>query len=53
MIKTVFKFSNGMVAVCDENGEQLSEYQGHYDKVKDKILADAPPDAEFNGRTNA
>lgn len=49
MIKSVFKFPNGMVAVCDEKGEQLPEYQGKYEDVKDKILADAPSDTEWNG----
>jgi len=36
-----------MVMVFDKNGEQISEYQGHYDEVKEGILRDAPPDAIF------
>lgn len=27
-IKTVFVFPNGQVAVCDQFGEQMPEYQG-------------------------
>lgn len=47
MIDHVIKFSNGMVIVFDEKGEQLPEYQGRYEEAKDKILADAPPSARF------
>jgi len=36
-----------MVLVFDENDEQIPEYQGLYDEVGSKILADAPPDATF------
>jgi hypothetical protein len=37
-----------MVMVFDENGEQIPEYQGHYNDVKEKILADAPAGSVFN-----
>jgi len=37
-----------MVAVFDENEEQIPEYQGEYDEVREKILKDAPPDAVFS-----
>ena len=47
MIKNVIKTEKGFVIVFDENGEQLPEYQGPYEEVKDKILRDAPPDAIF------
>lgn len=47
MIDHVIRFSNGMVMVFDEKGEQLPEYQGRYEEVKDKILADAPQSARF------
>lgn len=47
MIDHVIKFDNGMVMVFDEKGEQLPEYQGRYEEVKDKILADAPESAKF------
>lgn len=47
MIKDVLRFQNGEVMVFDERGEQLPEYQGRYDEVKEKILADAPASAQF------
>ena len=47
MIKNVIKSERGIVIVFDEDGEQLSEYQGLYEEVKDKILRDAPPGAAF------
>ena len=37
-----------MVMVFDEKGEQLPDYQGSYDEVRDRILADAPAGAVFN-----
>ena len=36
-----------MVLVFDEKGKQMPQYQGRYDKVRDRILRDAPPDAVF------
>ena len=47
MINDVIKFSNGIVIVFDEKGEQLHEYQGRYEEVRDKIRADAPQSARF------
>lgn len=47
MINDVIKFSNGIVMVFNKEGEQLLEYQGRYEEVRDKILADAPPSARF------
>ena len=47
MIKSVIKSEMGMVIVFGEDGEQMPEYQGEYDEVKEKILRDAPPDALF------
>lgn len=47
MIKSVIKAEKGMVVVFDEKGEQITEYQGEYEEVKEKILRDAPPDAVF------
>ena len=47
MIKYVVKSENGMVMVFDEKGEQIPEYQGRYEEVKDKILRDAPLNATF------
>jgi len=47
MIKNVLKSEKGMVMVFDENGEQILEYQGEYEGVREKVLKDAPPDAVF------
>ena len=54
MIKTVMRFRNNMVMVFDKRGEQIPEYQGQYEKVKESILADALPDTIFTlGFTDA
>ena len=47
MIKTILWFENNMVAVLDNRGEQIPEYQDCYDNVRGKILRDAPPEAVF------
>ena len=47
MIKTVIKSNDNMVIVFDEKGEQIPEYQGLYDEVKEKILKDALPETRF------
>ena len=48
MIKTVFKWGDGMVMVFDEKGEQIPKYQGQYEDVKGSILKDALTDAVFS-----
>jgi hypothetical protein len=48
MIKTVIRIKNDMVMVFDEDGEQIPEYQGPYEDVKERILADAPAGSVFN-----
>jgi hypothetical protein len=48
LIKTVIRIKNDMVMVFDEHGEQIPEYQGHYNDVKEKILANAPAGSVFN-----
>ena len=48
MIKTVIRVRNNMVMVFDNNGEQIPEYQGYHEDVKEKILADAPEGTLFN-----
>ena len=54
MIKSVIKFANDMVVVFDKDGEQIFEYQGRYEAVKDSIRQDAPSDAVFaHGFTEA
>lgn len=47
MISQVIRFQNGMVMVFDEKGEQMPEYQGRYEDVKERILADASRGARF------
>ncbi|GAJ09802.1 unnamed protein product, partial [marine sediment metagenome] len=40
MIKSVIRADNGLVAVFDENDEQIAEYQGEYEEVREKVLRD-------------
>jgi len=47
MIKTVMRFKNNMVMVFDKWGEQIPEYQGQYEKMKESILRDALPNTIF------
>jgi len=47
MIKSVIKSQKGMVLVFNEKGEQIPEYQGQYEEVRERVLRDAPPDAVF------
>jgi hypothetical protein len=47
MIKRAIRLNNDLVMVFDENGEQLSEYQGKYDDVKQRIFANASPDTVY------
>ncbi len=48
MIKTAIKFQNNIVMVFDAEGEQIPEYQGQYEDVKESILRDALPDTVFS-----
>ena len=47
MISEVIKFSDDMVLVFDEKGEQMPRFQGRYEAVRVKILARAPKEAKF------
>ena len=47
MIKTAIRFRNNMVMVFDKWGEQIPEYHGQYEEVKQSILEDALPDTIF------
>ncbi len=47
MIAVVTLFSNGMVMVFDEKGEQVGEHQGRACDVLRRILAEAPVEAKF------
>jgi len=42
-----------VVIVFDEHDEQITEYQGDYELVWEKILRNAPPDAVFGRLTTA
>ena len=54
MIKIAIRFKNNMVVVFDEEEEQIPEYHGQYEEVKESILKDAPPGAVFAlGFTNS
>lgn len=41
-ITTVYVFDNGLVAVWDQYGKRMPNYEGHTTDVRDLILADAP-----------
>lgn len=47
MIDQVIRFSNEIVMVFDEKGEQIPEFQGRYEEVRAGILAHAPKSAKF------
>ena len=47
MIKSVIRCPNDMVLVLDQNGEQIPEYQGRYQEVRELILKDAPSETVF------
>jgi hypothetical protein len=47
MIKSVIRCPNNMVIVFDYEDEQVPEYQGYYEEVRERVLRDAPPDALF------
>ncbi len=47
MIKIVIKVQNGGVMVFDAGGEQIPEYQGQYEEVRETIMRDATPATVF------
>jgi hypothetical protein len=47
MIKSVIRCPNDMVLVFDDDEEQVPEYQGWYQQVRELILRDAPPGTIF------
>ena len=47
MIKTIIRCSENIVMVFDGKGEQIPQYQGQYEEVKENILKDAPLNAVF------
>jgi hypothetical protein len=48
VIRTVIRIKNNMVMVFDEEGEQMPEFQGYYEDVKERILVNAPGGSVFN-----
>ena len=46
-IKTVIRCPDDMVMVFDDRGEQIPEYQGQYQEVKESILEDASLNTVF------
>ena len=53
MIKIAIRLKNNVVLVFDEEGNQIPEYQGQFEEVKEEVLRDAPPDVIFaHGFTN-
>lgn len=52
MIKGVYVFPNRVVLVYDENGEQIPEYQGRFEEVRQKILDNAEPETRLWGWPN-
>lgn len=54
MTRAAIRYENNMVMVFDKKGEQIPEYQGQYQEVRERILRDAPPEAIFaHGFTDA
>lgn len=51
VIRSVFLFPNGNLAVCDQHGQQMPEYQ--HPNAGPKVARDAPTDGtvEWNGCT--
>jgi len=47
VIKTAIRLRNDTVMVFDTAGEQVLEYQGQYENMKENILRDASPDTVF------
>ena len=47
MIKSVYLLQQREVIVFDKEGEHLHQYDGKFQLVRDTVLADCAPDAEF------
>lgn len=41
-VVAVFHWANGMVAAFDERGQQVPEYQGRYEEVRERLAAVFP-----------
>lgn len=47
-IENVYCFPNGMVAVTDQRGRQMPDYQGKYEEVWPKIQAALQPHSKIH-----
>ena len=47
MISEVIRFQDDMVMVLDENCHRMPEFEGRYQDVRVKILAQAPKGTKF------
>jgi sRNA-binding protein len=47
MMKKVVRTNRNMVFVFDENGEEMPQYQGTYQDVRDRVMGDARVDTIF------
>lgn len=47
MIQAVIRYQDKGVRVFDKRGVQILKYQGQYEKVKKRVLRDAPAGAKF------
>lgn len=47
MVNTVIRAANNMVIAFDEQGNQMPAYQGKYEDVKKKIIADLGAGAAY------
>lgn len=48
-ITHVVRWENGMVMVFDQHGQQMPDYQGPWEEMRDKILADKPAGVTIEG----
>jgi hypothetical protein len=48
-LKAVFMFNNGNVAVCGYDGQQITELQGRFFEVRDRIESLADDQTEWYG----
>lgn len=47
MISKVYLWDNNMVMVFDEEGKQITDYQGALSQVKDKIVCNDDPTTQY------
>ena len=49
VISNVIRWKNGMGMVFDARGNQIPEYQGRWDEMREAILRDKPDQVEIEG----